>query len=58
MSKDNNSGELTLKENSVAKFRMNINADGYVFSTPVTVVDSIQINTFYWSLTTKSSFPN
>lgn len=41
MTKDNNSGELSLKENSVGKFRLNINVDGYVFTTPITVVDSL-----------------
>lgn len=57
MNKDSNSGELTLKETSVGKYRLTVNVDAYTFTTYVTVVDRIQLNTFYWTLSTSSKFP-
>lgn len=41
MNKDNNSGELKLKEKSVGKYRLQFSVSGYLFTSHVTVLDLI-----------------
>lgn len=58
LNKDNNVGELKLKEKQVGKYRLQITLNGYLHTSHITVVDLIQINNLQWALTTYSSSPS
>lgn len=58
MNKDNNSGELKLKEKSVGKYRLQFSVSGYLFTSHVTVLDLIQLNNVQWALSKFSSAPS
>ena len=58
MNKDNNSGELKLKEKSVGKYRLQFSVSGYIFTSHITVVDLIQLNNVQWALSKFSSAPS
>lgn len=58
LNKDNNGGEIKLKEKQVGKYRLQITVNGYLLTNHVTVVDLIQINNLQWALTTYSTSPS